>query len=60
MIQKQITVLISKSDEEKFSQLIEGFKTFCLNGYTQSEGFNYKALYIELRSTKLKKEAKND
>lgn len=56
MIEKQITVLVAKSDEERFDQLVEGFKEFNLNGYTTSEGFDYKALYIELRSTKLKKE----
>ena len=35
MIEKQITLLIPKSDLEKFEKLIDGFSQFVLNQYCE-------------------------
>jgi len=55
MIEKQITLLIPKSEEERFNQLVEGFKQFFLNAYIEEKHYAHESLSLEITSTKLLK-----
>ena len=56
MIEKQITILIPKSQEEQFNAILEGFKEFTFDQYNQESHLNQvvpcEILQIQLSSTK--------
>ena len=57
MIEKQITILIPKSQEEQFNSILEGFKEFTFEEYNQESHLNqvvpHEILQIQLTATKI-------
>lgn len=54
MIEKQITLLIPKSQEEFFNKLIEGFEKFTLEEYLEEEDDKWKVFSMHITSNQLK------
>lgn len=52
MIEKTITVLIPKNEEDYFDKLIKGFKNFTLSSYEKTNHYNYHSLFLQICSTK--------
>ena len=52
IIEKKITILISKSDEDRFNKMIKGFENFTLSFYEKTNHYNYKSLSLRISSTK--------
>ena len=57
MIEKQITLLIPKSQVEQFEEISNGFREFTLNQYCEESNLDSavksKSLILEITSTKI-------
>ena len=57
MIEKQITLLIPKSQVEQFEEISNGFREFTLNEYCEESNLDSavksKSLILEITSTKI-------
>jgi len=52
MIEKQLIVLIPKSQEEEFKKLIDGFELFTISSYEKEQKFKRKTLSLQVSATK--------
>jgi hypothetical protein len=56
LIEKQITVLIPKSQEKEFDSIIKGYNRYTFDQYTKEFGKEYNFLTLQITSTPVKNE----